>query len=109
MSDFTYGAVTGTTTDNYTAVDLPADLSGFLNKTFIVENTDGANAIKWRLVVSNDGTNFAVEKSEATLNSGDNAVYALNNYYSHVKLELAANAAGSQATFRIQYAAYGNE
>lgn len=95
--------LTGSTVNAYAAaLDWPC--LGLTKKTIHLENTHGANALKYKLLtyVYKDGTEYE-EVSETVLAAGDTAQFVLNNVYAQVKLQVKSSASGSHATFVVDF------
>ena len=98
----------GTTTNVYVdAMDLiPQTIS---KKSFLLKNTHGVNGLNYKLLtqmtlaVSTDTQDPVQDEkvSEQTLNAGEVAEFLYNRSYARMILQVKAEVADSQATYRI--------
>jgi hypothetical protein len=94
---------TGTTVNAYVdALDWPC--LGFSNKTIHLKNTDGAHALKYKLLsyAFKDG-NVHEEVAETILAVGAVAQLTLTKALAQVKVQVKSSVGDSHATFRVDY------
>ena len=94
---------TGSTVNAYAdALNWPC--LGFTKKVIHLKNTDGANALKYKLLTYayKDGNEYE-EVAETVLAAGDTAQFVLNNVYAQVKVRVKSSVGGSHATFVLDY------
>ena len=98
---------TGTTTDDY-ADALDWDARYLRDKSILLKNTDGANGLKYKLLVQMYyGGADHEEVAETTLAPGEEASFQYLKPYARMKLQVKAASAGSQATYQVDYIGYG--
>ncbi len=104
MEPIKYTPITGTTTDVYTT-PLDWDVAGITDKMIRLKNTDATNSLKYQLLskVSYDTGMEKTEVAETTLAPGEIADFAAYKALGRMKVQVKAAAAGSQATFQIDY------
>lgn len=65
--------------------------------SMIIDNT-GSNALKWKVLASNDENTWIEVKAEATVNSSSADSFTKENpEYRYYKIQFAANSAGNQS------------
>ncbi len=98
----------GTTTNDYvSAMDWVTQTIS--KKSILLENTHGANGLNYKLLtqmalaVSSDTQDPVQDEkvSEQTLNAGEVAEFLYNRSYARMILQVKAEVADSQATYRI--------
>ena len=96
-------SLTGITTNDY-AYGLKWISLGISSKNIHLKNTDGANALKYKVLTLayHNGTEYE-EVSETVLAAGDMAQIILNHAYACVKVHVKSSVAGSHAAYQIDY------
>lgn len=93
-----------TTTDSYADLGKPwkLDEPATKSKTLVIENTGAANGAHYKILGSvDDGVTYAVEiAAETALAAGTKATRIVNDYYTHLKVQVKAQVAGSQTTVK---------
>jgi hypothetical protein len=96
-------STTGTTVNAYAdALDWPC--LGFSNKTVHLKNTDGANALKYKLLsyAYKDG-NVHEEVAETILVAGAVAQLTLTKALAQVKIQVKSSVGAAHATFQVDF------
>lgn len=99
-------SVTGTTANAY-ANALEWDCSSFDKNTIIVKNSDGANALKMKVLALADasGTEFPLELSsgitERVLAAGELQLVKLKYAYTMIKVAVKSNVTNVHATYQV--------
>jgi hypothetical protein len=102
------GSVTGTTTNTYVNA-LEWHCASFNKNTFIIENTDIANALKLKVLVMADvaGIEYQIELAtgvtERILLSGEKQSITLTYPYASVNIAVKSNTTDLHATYQIDY------
>lgn len=96
-------STTGTTANAYAdALDFPCWMSG--NKTIQLKNTDGANALKYKVWTKfADGGFETAEVGETSLSLGSSVVLKYNDAFYNIRVEVKSSSAGDHATFEINH------
>ena len=96
-----------TTSDSYQNFADPLDLMGRRNSvSFILENTGGSNALKFKIEASNDGDTWIEVQAEQAVNSGEVTSYEEDlPAYRYYRVRFAANTSGNQTTAKLHVAA----
>lgn len=100
--------ITGTTVNAYVNA-LEWVCYSFDKNTIIVKNTDGANALKLKVLVLADanGTQYPLELSagvtERTLVAGDTQKVNLYYHYHAIYVAVKSSVGGSHATYQVDY------
>ena len=101
-------SVTGTTVNAYVNA-LEWESFSFDKNTLIIENTDGANALKLKVLVlaSAGGTEYPLELSsgvtERILVAGDRQIVKLQYPYHSVYVAVKSNLTNTHATYQVDY------
>lgn len=94
---------TGTTTNSY-ADALDWSCIGYQHKNIQLKNTDGANALKYKvLTYAYEGGNEYEEVAETVLAAGAVAQIILDYPYAQVKIQVKSSVGGSHATYEVDY------
>lgn len=96
-------SVTGTTADAYAdALDWPC--LGFTDKNIALKNTDGANALKYKVLTYAHAGGLPYEEvAETALAIGVTAQIILQYAYAAVKVQVKSSVGGSHATYQVDY------
>jgi hypothetical protein len=100
------GSSSGTTTDSY-ATGLTLDALGYLSKRVAIKNTGATNTLKFKILSHYSAGGVDVtEKAEATLAPGVSwaSTTELEHACNDIEVDVAANSAGNQTTYSIEYA-----
>ena len=95
--------LTDTTTNDYVdALDWPC--LGTPSKTIHLKNTDGANALKYKVLTyaHKDGNSYE-EVAETSLAAGDTAQILLEYGYAQVKVQVKSSVGNAHATYELDY------
>lgn len=94
---------TGTTVNAYAdSLDWPC--SGFSNKNIHLKNTDGANALKYKVLTYAYAGGLPYEEvAETILAIGDTAQIILQYAYAAVKVQVKSSVGDSHATYQLDY------
>ena len=103
LADGISDSLTGTTTNDY-AYGLKWIPLGLSFKTIHLKNTDGANALKYKVLTLayHNGIEYE-EVSETGLAVGDMVQIILNHAYACVKVHVKSSVADSHAAYQIDY------
>ena len=95
--------VTGATVDAY-ATALEWFCLGTGKKTLIIANTDGANALKYKVTTyaNKDGTGYE-EVAETEITAGNLAQVLLEYAYAKVKVEIKSSVGSTPADYQIDF------
>lgn len=97
------GAETGETTNDY-ANALDWSCAGFGKKVILLKNTDGANDLDYKVIISVVHGGIEYEQTmETTLVPDDVAREILNEPYARVQVQVKAHIAGSQAGWKCDF------
>ena len=98
----------GATVNDY-AVALSWLCLGMGNKTVLLKNTDGANALKYKVLTyaNKDGVEYE-EIAETVLAAGDTTQVVLEYGYALVELKVKSSVGGSHATYELDYVGNSN-
>lgn len=96
-------SVTDTTVDAYAdALDWPC--LGFSNKNIHLKNTDGANALKYKVLTYAHAGGLPYEEvAETEITAGNMAQIILQYAYAAVKVQVKSSVGGSHATYQLDY------
>ncbi len=101
-------SVTGTTVNAYAnALEWACD--SYDKNTFIIKNTDGANALKLKVLTLTDvtGIEYPIELAsgitERVLAAGDSQIVKLKYAYRLIKIAVKSNATNNHATYQVDY------
>ena len=92
------------TTDAYADVTSSKIDATEFGKTvsYTCKNTDGANAIKWKVLASNDDSVYVEAQAEATLAAGVVGTFTAVPYYRYYKVQVTSSAGGSQGDADVE-------
>lgn len=102
---YTEDSVSGTTGNAFTdALDI--DMRGIKNGAFVVENTDDANSLDYKVLEERanyaGGTDEELQASY-TLAHGEKGLVALQDAHSRIKVQVKSTLADTPATYTIEY------
>jgi hypothetical protein len=95
-----------TTTDSYATLGAAWDVASCLRKTLVVRNTGGTNSANYRVQGSVDGTNWVEVVAEQTLAAGLSAKQHVNDYWTHLRVQIKSATATLQTTIAMEAAAF---